>query len=124
MWKGVSVDPLLAEVDTNAKFVSAWCDGGYTTNLPTEDMTGGRAWIADSSVVSRFTLSTGALRDCWFRTGTSGRVPSGCADWSSVTMPSPASGKATATTTTETRGGRSATKVTDGSAGNRRAAAD
>ena len=47
MWKGVSVDPLLAEVDTNAKFVSAWCGGGYTTNFPIEDMTGGRAWIAD-----------------------------------------------------------------------------
>ena len=42
MWKGVSVDPLLAEVDTNAKHVNAWCDGGYTTNSPIDDMTGGR----------------------------------------------------------------------------------
>jgi hypothetical protein len=25
---------------------TAWCDGGYTTNLPLEDLTGGRAWIA------------------------------------------------------------------------------
>jgi DMSO/TMAO reductase YedYZ molybdopterin-dependent catalytic subunit len=24
----------------------AWCDGGYTTNVPLEDLTGGRAWIA------------------------------------------------------------------------------
>ena len=76
------------------------------------------------SVVSRFTLSTvGPARRLvphryfW-------KSPRWYADWSSVTMPSPASGKATATTTTETRGGRSATKVTDGSAGNRRAAAD
>jgi DMSO/TMAO reductase YedYZ molybdopterin-dependent catalytic subunit len=46
MWKGVSVDTLLAEVETKAGYVSAWCDGGYTTNLPLEDVTGGRAWIA------------------------------------------------------------------------------
>jgi DMSO/TMAO reductase YedYZ molybdopterin-dependent catalytic subunit len=45
-WKGVSVDRLLAAVDTAAMYVSAWSDGGYTTNLPLEDVTGGRAWIA------------------------------------------------------------------------------
>jgi DMSO/TMAO reductase YedYZ molybdopterin-dependent catalytic subunit len=45
-WKGVSVDTLLAAVGTDAKYVSAWSDGGYTTNLPLEDVTGGRAWIA------------------------------------------------------------------------------
>jgi DMSO/TMAO reductase YedYZ molybdopterin-dependent catalytic subunit len=26
--------------------VSAWCDDGYRTNLPLEDVTGGQAWIA------------------------------------------------------------------------------
>ena len=46
MWKGVSVDTLLEGVETEAEYVSAWCDGGYTTNLPLEDVTGGRAWIA------------------------------------------------------------------------------
>ena len=45
-WKGVSIDTLLAEIDTQAQYVSAWCDGGYTTNLPLADVTGGRAWIA------------------------------------------------------------------------------
>ena len=45
-WKGVSIDTLLAEVETDAEYVLAWCDGGYTTNLPLEDVTGGRAWIA------------------------------------------------------------------------------
>ena len=45
-WKGISVDTLLAEVVTEAEYVSTWCDGGYTTNLPLEDVTGGRAWIA------------------------------------------------------------------------------
>jgi DMSO/TMAO reductase YedYZ molybdopterin-dependent catalytic subunit len=44
-WKGVSVDTLLADVETSADFVVAHCDGGYTTNLPLEDVTGGRAWV-------------------------------------------------------------------------------
>jgi DMSO/TMAO reductase YedYZ molybdopterin-dependent catalytic subunit len=44
-WTGVSVDTLLEGVQTEADFVTAWCDGDYTTNLPLEDVTGGRAWI-------------------------------------------------------------------------------
>jgi DMSO/TMAO reductase YedYZ molybdopterin-dependent catalytic subunit len=44
-WVGVSVDTLLEGVDTEAAFVTAWCDGGYTTNLPLEDVTDGKAWI-------------------------------------------------------------------------------
>ena len=45
-WKGVSVDTLLEGVRTEGDYVRAWCDGGYTTNLPLEDLTGGRAWVA------------------------------------------------------------------------------
>jgi DMSO/TMAO reductase YedYZ molybdopterin-dependent catalytic subunit len=45
-WTGVSLDTLLAEIETDARYVTAWCDGGYTTNLPLEDLTGGRAWVA------------------------------------------------------------------------------
>jgi DMSO/TMAO reductase YedYZ molybdopterin-dependent catalytic subunit len=45
-WVGVSVDTLLEGVETEAAYVSAWCDGDYTTNLPLEDVTGGRAWVA------------------------------------------------------------------------------
>ena len=45
-WRGVSVDTLLDGVDTTAEYVVAFCDGGYTTNLPLEDVTGGQAWIA------------------------------------------------------------------------------
>ncbi len=44
-WTGVSVDTLLEGVDTEAEHVVAWCDGGYTTNLPLEEVTGGRAWV-------------------------------------------------------------------------------
>jgi DMSO/TMAO reductase YedYZ molybdopterin-dependent catalytic subunit len=45
-WQGVSVDTLLAEVGSDAPYVLAFCDGGYTTNLPLEDVTGGKAWVA------------------------------------------------------------------------------
>jgi DMSO/TMAO reductase YedYZ molybdopterin-dependent catalytic subunit len=45
-WEGVSVDTLLDGVETAAEYVLAFCDGGYTTNVPLEDVTGGKAWIA------------------------------------------------------------------------------
>src|SRR3954452_20815095 len=45
-WTGVSVDVLLAHVVTEAEYVTAWSDGGYTTNLPLEDVTDGRPWLA------------------------------------------------------------------------------
>ncbi len=46
-WEGVSVDTLLDGVEHDAEYVVAFCDGGYTTNLPLEDVTGGKAWIVD-----------------------------------------------------------------------------
>ena len=45
-WTGVSLDTLLEDVATEAEYLTAWCDGGYTTNLALEDVTDGRAWIA------------------------------------------------------------------------------
>ena len=44
-WTGVSVDTLLDGVVTEADYVTAWSDGDYTTNIPLEDLTGGRAWV-------------------------------------------------------------------------------
>ena len=49
-WEGVSVDVLLdaAAIDPAAAgyaYAMAFCDGGYTTNLPLADLTGGRAWV-------------------------------------------------------------------------------
>src|SRR6266699_2937459 len=40
------VDALLDGVETSAEYVTAFCDGGYTTNLPLADLTGGKAWLA------------------------------------------------------------------------------
>ena len=45
VWEGVSVDALLEGIDTSAEYVMAFSDGGYTTNIPLEDLTGGRAWV-------------------------------------------------------------------------------
>jgi DMSO/TMAO reductase YedYZ molybdopterin-dependent catalytic subunit len=45
-WEGVSVDTLLDGLDADAGYVTAFCDGGYTTNLPLEDLTDGKAWVA------------------------------------------------------------------------------
>src|SRR5919205_699547 len=33
-WEGVSLDTLLDHVEHDASYLVAWCDGGYTTNLP------------------------------------------------------------------------------------------
>jgi DMSO/TMAO reductase YedYZ molybdopterin-dependent catalytic subunit len=46
VWEGVSVDTLLEAADHDASYVLAFCDGGYTTNLPLEDVTDGKAWVA------------------------------------------------------------------------------
>src|SRR5205085_1553311 len=46
VWTGVSLDTLLDGVETSAEYVLAFSDGGYTTNLPLEDVTGGKAWVA------------------------------------------------------------------------------
>ena len=45
-WTGVSIDTLLDGVGTEAEHIVARCDGDYTTNVPLEDVTGGRAWLA------------------------------------------------------------------------------
>jgi len=47
-WEGVSVDTLFAGIEVRGQYVMAFCDGGYTTNLPLRDLTGGKAWIVDT----------------------------------------------------------------------------
>jgi DMSO/TMAO reductase YedYZ molybdopterin-dependent catalytic subunit len=44
-WVGVSLDTLLAGVETAAEFVLAHSYGGYTTNLPLADVIDGKAWV-------------------------------------------------------------------------------
>jgi len=47
-WRGVSVDILLehVELDRRAAFVTAFSDGGYTTNVPLPDLINGQSFVA------------------------------------------------------------------------------
>ena len=47
-WEGVSVDTILDGVELKGGFAVAECDGGYTTNLQLDDLTGGKAWVVDT----------------------------------------------------------------------------
>jgi DMSO/TMAO reductase YedYZ molybdopterin-dependent catalytic subunit len=44
-WEGVSVDTLLDGIDVFGAYTLAKSYGGYTTNLPIEDVTDGKAWV-------------------------------------------------------------------------------
>jgi DMSO/TMAO reductase YedYZ molybdopterin-dependent catalytic subunit len=47
-WRGVTVDTLLesAQADATGRYVMAFSDGGYTTNVPLAEMVNGQAFIA------------------------------------------------------------------------------
>jgi DMSO/TMAO reductase YedYZ molybdopterin-dependent catalytic subunit len=42
---GVSVDGLLEAAEPQGEFAMAYSFGGYTTNVPLADLTGGKAWV-------------------------------------------------------------------------------
>ena len=44
-WEGVSMDTLLADVKTDARYAMAHSYGGYSTNLPLEDLKNNQAWV-------------------------------------------------------------------------------
>jgi DMSO/TMAO reductase YedYZ molybdopterin-dependent catalytic subunit len=45
-WRGVSLDTLFADIDTSDAYTMVDSYGGYTTNVPLEDLLDGKAWIA------------------------------------------------------------------------------
>src|SRR6478736_1753096 len=45
-WEGISLDTLLEDVETAAEYAFISSYGGYTTNLPLEDLQDGKAWLA------------------------------------------------------------------------------
>ena len=45
-WRGVSLDTLFEGIETSYDFVMQLSYGGYTTNIPLEDLMDGKAWIA------------------------------------------------------------------------------
>lgn len=48
-WQGVSLDTLLDGIDTTARYALAHSYGGYSTNLPLDDLRGGRAWVVHTA---------------------------------------------------------------------------
>ena len=45
-WRGVSLDTLFESVESDCEFTMAHSYGGYTTNVPLDDLLDGKAWIA------------------------------------------------------------------------------
>jgi DMSO/TMAO reductase YedYZ molybdopterin-dependent catalytic subunit len=45
-WRGVPIETILSDVDTEASHLMAHSYGGYTTNVPLDDLLEGRAWVA------------------------------------------------------------------------------
>ena len=45
-WRGIPLETVLDGLLDGASHVMVHGTGGYTTNLPLEDLTGGRAWVA------------------------------------------------------------------------------
>ena len=45
-WEGVSMDTLFADVESAADYALVHSYGGYTTNLPVDDLLDGKAWVA------------------------------------------------------------------------------
>ncbi len=45
-WRGVPIDAFFEDVESTADYVMAHSYGGYTTNLPLEDLLDGKAWVA------------------------------------------------------------------------------
>ena len=113
-WEGVSLDTLLEEVDTAAEYVVAFCDGGYTTNLPLEEVTGGKAWVAHTYEGEPLAPEHGGPARLlvphlyFWKSAKWVRGPQAPGPRTSL-----ASGSPSATTTMATRGASSATGVTE-----------
>ena len=45
-WRGVSLDTIFEQVETSYDYVMAHSYGGYTTNVPLEELLDGKAWVA------------------------------------------------------------------------------
>ncbi len=116
LWHGVSIDTLLEAVgltEPPAPFAIITCEGGYTTNVPSEDLIDGKAMIATHFDGQPLSPEHGGPARPWCRISISGRAQNGCAGSNSAKKTNPASGSSSAITTTATRGASSVMTVTD-----------
>ena len=112
-WEGVSLDTLLDAGRARRRYALAFCDGGYTTNLPLEDVSDGKAWVAfdyDGEPLEPEHGGPARLLVPHLYFWKSAKWVRGL---SCATRTSPASGSRTATTCAAIRGWNSGTGATD-----------
>ncbi len=111
---GVSLDTLLADVETAADYALVHSYGGYTTNLPLEDLLDGKAWVAyefdGDELAPRARRARAAARAAPLLLEV-GEV--GARHRADARGHARASGSSSATTTTETHGASSGTRGTE-----------
>jgi Family of unknown function (DUF6510)/Oxidoreductase molybdopterin binding domain len=110
----VSLDTLLDQVETSASSALVSAYGGDSTNLPLEDLTDHKAWIAFGYDGQELEPEHGGPARLLVPTWICGRAPTGSTGSNCWTPTSPASGRASATTTTATPGASSGSGATDG----------
>ena len=76
-FRGVSVDTLLEQAEPLDAYAMAYSYGGYTTNLPIEDLTDGKAWVVTEHEGEPLPREHGGPPGCSCHISTSGRAPSG-----------------------------------------------
>ena len=112
-WEGVSLDTILGEIETDAEYAMVRSYGDYTTNLPLADLRNKQAWIAfrfdDEDLAPEHGGPARLLVPHLYLWKSAKWVRAS----DSCTRISPGSGKASGTTSMETRGARSVTRVTN-----------
>jgi DMSO/TMAO reductase YedYZ molybdopterin-dependent catalytic subunit len=119
-WEGVSLDTLLEGVGTSATFALVTSYGGYSTNLPLEDLTDHKAWIAFRYDGEDLAPEHGGPARLLVPHLYLWRAPSGSGGSSCWTPTSRASGRASATTTTAIPGRSSGSGATEDGGGHER----
>ena len=79
VWRGVSLDTLLADIKTEADFALVHSYGGYSTTCRWRICSTATPGSPMSTTERHLRPSTVDLPDCWSPTCTSGSPPSGCA---------------------------------------------
>ena len=67
------------DIEPADDYVMAFCDGGYTTNLPVEDLLDGKAMVAHEYNGAPLPPEHGGPPVSWCPTSTCGNRPSGSA---------------------------------------------
>ena len=78
-WEGVSLETILAEIETDAEYAMVRSYGDYTTNLPLDDLRNKQAWIAFRFDDEDLAPEHGGPARLLVPHLICGRAPSGCA---------------------------------------------